>query len=43
MVAKFLNVWMGYNYTDRSSDTPAQINPYTENRVNFGFTLSYGL
>jgi hypothetical protein len=43
MVAKFLNVWLGYNYTDRNSDTPLRINPYTENRINFGFTLSYGL
>lgn len=40
MVAKFLNVWLGYNYLDRDSD---QLNPFTENRINFGLTLSYGL
>lgn len=42
MVAKFLNVWLGYTYTDRESGD-ATLEPYTENRVNFGLTLSYGL
>ena len=40
MVAKFLNVWLGYEYVDRSSD---DLNDFQENRVNFGLTLSYGL
>lgn len=40
MVAKFLNLWLGYDYLDRSS---TDIAPFTENRINFGLTLSYGL
>lgn len=40
MVAKFLNIWLGYDYLDRTSPN---INPFTENRINFGLTLSYGL
>lgn len=42
MVAKFLNVWLGYNFTDRESGN-GSLEPYEENRVNFGLTLSYGL
>lgn len=40
LVAKFLNLWLGYEYLDRQSN---QLNDFKENRVNFGLTLSYGL
>jgi len=42
MVAKFLNVWVGYDYLKRSSDD-SSLDPFKENRVNFGLSLSYGL
>ena len=40
LVTKFLNVWLGYEFVDRDSE---QLNPFQENRVNFGLTVSYGL
>lgn len=40
LVTNFLNIWLGYEYLDRSSKS---LVPFTENRVNFGLTFSYGL
>jgi len=42
MVAKFLNVWLGYEHLDRQSDD-LSLTPFAENVVHFGLSLSYGL
>lgn len=42
LIAKFLNLFLGYEYLDRQSDSGG-IDAYEENRVNFGLTVSYGL
>jgi len=41
MVAKFMNLWLGYDYLNRYEGVG--LDDFTENRVNFGLSLSYGL
>jgi len=42
LLAKFLNLYAGYEYLNRDS-VKGGIASFSENRVNFGVTVSYGL